>query len=339
MSMILNLSLPRGAATSTVSPFFRPMIALPTGDSFESLFSAGFASAEPTMWYSTVLFALTSRRRTFVPTDTSPDLISFFVTTRELLRRSSSSAMRASRWACSFFAESYSAFSAMSPNSRASRMRSAISRRLSVERNSISSWSFLCPSGVRMTSFKTPVLLTRSRNNRRHPASGGCGWYLRPGMDVNSAWLRCPDVVKPARILVDPRRRDPDPGRARPDGRRQRPGLSPAGAALRCRARLLRDGLLRRDRAPEREDARLPARRHRRASPGDPDLRVRAGRDGRRGPHGRGRRRRHCGHELRLPRPQGDEDGGRRQPARRRRARLPDHRRRCPGRRGPGQRE
>src|SRR6476660_9835550 len=188
MSMILKVSLPRGAATSTVSPFLRPMIARPTGDSFESLFSAGFASAEPTMWYSTVFPAFTSRRRTVVPTDTSPDLISFFVTTRALFNRSSSSAMRASRWACSFFAESYSAFSAMSPNSRASRMRSAISRRLSVERNSISSWSFLWPSGVRMTSFKTPVLLTRSRNSRGHPASGGCGWYLRPGMNVNSAW-------------------------------------------------------------------------------------------------------------------------------------------------------
>ena len=51
MSMILNVSLPRGAATSTVSPFLRPMIALPTGDSFESLFSVGSASALPTMWY------------------------------------------------------------------------------------------------------------------------------------------------------------------------------------------------------------------------------------------------------------------------------------------------
>ena len=38
--------------TSTVSPFLRPMIALPTGDSFESLRSAGFASADPTMKYS-----------------------------------------------------------------------------------------------------------------------------------------------------------------------------------------------------------------------------------------------------------------------------------------------
>ena len=49
ISMILNFIFPRGAATSTVSPFFFPMIALPTGDSLESLFSAGFASAEPTM--------------------------------------------------------------------------------------------------------------------------------------------------------------------------------------------------------------------------------------------------------------------------------------------------
>ena len=37
MSRILYFSDPRGAATSTVSPFFLPMIALPTGDSFESL--------------------------------------------------------------------------------------------------------------------------------------------------------------------------------------------------------------------------------------------------------------------------------------------------------------
>ena len=57
ISRILNFILPRGAATSTVSPFLWPMIALPTGDSLESLFSAGFASAEPTMWYSIVSFA------------------------------------------------------------------------------------------------------------------------------------------------------------------------------------------------------------------------------------------------------------------------------------------
>src|SRR5438105_13503578 len=213
MSMILNLSLPRGAATSTVSPFLRPMIALPTGDSFESLFSAGFASAEPTMWYSTVLFALTSRRRTFVPTDTSPDLISFFVTTRELLSRSSSSAMRASRCACSFFAESYSAFSAMSPNSRASRIRSAISRRLSVERYSISSWSFLCPSGVRMTSFKSSVLLG---NPYVETAGGGPHRPVRrgrmvprPPMLVNSRATMSRNAGESQGIVVDPGRGNP----------------------------------------------------------------------------------------------------------------------------------
>ena len=46
---ILYFIEPRGAVTSTVSPFLWPMIALPTGDSLESLFCAGFASAEPTM--------------------------------------------------------------------------------------------------------------------------------------------------------------------------------------------------------------------------------------------------------------------------------------------------
>src|SRR6188508_1442393 len=48
ISRILNLSVPRGAETSTVSPFLWPMIALPTGDSFDSLLAAGSASAEPT---------------------------------------------------------------------------------------------------------------------------------------------------------------------------------------------------------------------------------------------------------------------------------------------------
>ena len=45
---------------------------------------------------------------------------------------SSSAAIRASSIACSFLASSYSEFSEMSPNSRASLMRSATSRRLSV---------------------------------------------------------------------------------------------------------------------------------------------------------------------------------------------------------------
>ena len=70
-------------------------------------------------------------------------MISFFVTTRAFASRSSRTAMRASRWAWSFFAESYSAFSVMSPNSRAVRIRSATSRRPFVDNSSISAWSFL----------------------------------------------------------------------------------------------------------------------------------------------------------------------------------------------------
>src|SRR5215831_5162987 len=139
------------------------MIALPTGDSFESLFSAGFASAEPTMWYSNVCFALTSRIRTFDPTETVSFEISFFVITRADSRRSSSWAILCSSIACSFFASSYSAFSAMSPNSRATRMRSATSRRFSVCRNSISCLSFSYPSAVRTTSFRAASWEKRAR--------------------------------------------------------------------------------------------------------------------------------------------------------------------------------
>src|SRR5439155_26628714 len=61
--------------------------------------------------------------------------------------------LRLSGLACSFLAASYSAFSVMSPHSRASVLRSATSRRLSVERTPSSSLSFCRPSGVRMTSF------------------------------------------------------------------------------------------------------------------------------------------------------------------------------------------
>jgi len=52
--VILSLRAgPRGTATLTTSPRLRPISAAPTGDSFESLFSAGSASAEPTIWYAT----------------------------------------------------------------------------------------------------------------------------------------------------------------------------------------------------------------------------------------------------------------------------------------------
>src|SRR6266536_4637868 len=326
MSMILNLSLPRGAATSTTSPFLRPMIALPTGDSFESLFSAGFASAEPTMWYSTVLFALTSRRRTFVPIETSPDLISFFVTTRAFLSRSSSIAMRASRWAWSFFAVSYSAFSAMSPNSRATRIRSAISRRRVVDRCSISSLSFLKPSGVRMTSFKADPPEDPQKNGRRLSRPAGADSTPTANARQHHPGTMPGRAGQPEGILVDSGGRGADPGRAGADGGRQRPGVPAPGPPLRSGPRLLGDGLLRRDRAPQRADARLPPGRRRRAPPRDPDLRLRARGDGGGGADGGSSRCRRHRHELRLPRAEGDEDRRGRPPAGAARPRVPDHR-------------
>ena len=142
ISRILNFSEPRGAETSTVSPFFLPMIALPTGDSFESLFSAGFASAEPTIRYSNVLLRV-EVPQPHLRADRDDVLGDVLLLDHAGGRsRSSSVAIRCSSRACSFFASSYSEFSAMSPNSRATRIRSATSRRFSVERYSISCFSF-----------------------------------------------------------------------------------------------------------------------------------------------------------------------------------------------------
>ena len=64
------------------------------------------------------------------PTETTSVSIFFSSMTVALRSFSSSWAIRASSIACSFLAWSYSAFSLMSPNSRASLMRSATSRRL-----------------------------------------------------------------------------------------------------------------------------------------------------------------------------------------------------------------
>src|SRR4029077_6457974 len=55
-SIFVILSLragPRGTLTATVSLRLRPISARPTGDSLESLFSNGLASAEPTIVYLT----------------------------------------------------------------------------------------------------------------------------------------------------------------------------------------------------------------------------------------------------------------------------------------------
>ena len=119
--------------------------------------------------------------------------------------------------------------------------------------------------------------------------------------------LPCDD--RPARILVDRAGRDPDAARPRADGGRQRAGVSPPGPALRRRARLLRDGQLRRDRAPQRAHARATC-----ASRADEHpLAIQLfgsepAHDGRGGADGRGGGRRPRRPQLRLPREEGDED-------------------------------
>src|SRR5215211_8973081 len=168
--VILSLrALPLGSCTVTSSLRLWPTRALPTGDSLESLFSAGLASVEPTIVYFSDLPDDASLTLTSEPTRTTSLSSSEESITEAERSLSSSDAMRASSMACSFLASSYSEFSEMSPNSRASLMRSATSLRLSVERCSISALSFSRPSGVRMTSFCTGTVLRARRE------SGGSG--------------------------------------------------------------------------------------------------------------------------------------------------------------------
>ena len=81
-----------------------------------------------------------------------------------------------------------------------------------------------------------------------------------------------------------------------------------AGAAVRSRARLLRDGQQRRHRASQRAHARLPPGRGGRAPARHSALRLEPGGDERVGANGGRGRRRHRGHQLRLPGAQGDQD-------------------------------
>ncbi len=70
--MIFSLRAgPRGTFTATVSLRLCPSSARPTGDSLESLFSTGFASAEPTIVYFTDLPVFSSFTCTTEPTCTT----------------------------------------------------------------------------------------------------------------------------------------------------------------------------------------------------------------------------------------------------------------------------
>src|SRR4051812_24059907 len=178
-SILVILSLragPFGTGTETMSLRFLPIRARPTGDSLESLSSAGLASADPTIVYFWDLPVFSSLTWTTEPTPTTSvetSLASMICAARSF---SSSWAMRDSSMACSFLASSYSEFSEMSPNSRASLMRSATSRRFSPERTSSSSLSLSRPSLVRITSRG---IWSRHASNEQLPGLKGAGRPLQ----------------------------------------------------------------------------------------------------------------------------------------------------------------
>ena len=130
--VILSLrALPLGSCTVTTSSRLWPTRALPTGDSLESWFRrVGLGRAD-----DRVLQRLA--RPLVLDVDERADAHDVVVSSEASITEaerslSSSVAMRASSMACSFLASSYSEFSEMSPNSRASLMRSATSRRFVV---------------------------------------------------------------------------------------------------------------------------------------------------------------------------------------------------------------
>src|SRR4051812_44422951 len=125
---------PRGTGIDTVSPRLWPIRAAPTGDSLESLFSPGLASGAPTILYLVDLPVFWSFTCTVTPTPTASLPTDFSSITRAPRSFSSRSEICFSSMACSFLASSYSEFSEMSPNSRASLIRAATSRLRSVDR-------------------------------------------------------------------------------------------------------------------------------------------------------------------------------------------------------------
>ena len=254
--------------------------------------------------------------------------------TRAERSRSSSWAIRCSSIACSFFASSYSAFSVMSPNSRATRIRSATSRRFSVCRMIDLLPELLVALGGEYDFLQSDLLNTSNAPPRARERAAIVARRVQGSRKAAAATIcRSMQGNRSARALVPRPGRDPGPARARADGGRERSGLPAPGPPIRRGARLLRDGLGGGDPAPQRAHARLPARRLGRASARDPDLRLRSRRDGRGGADGRGRGRRHRRHQLRLPRAQGDEDRRGRIAARRPGARRADRRARSRERR------
>src|SRR2546429_3049467 len=163
--MISILVEPPGVTTETSSPTCLPSSALPTGDSSEMRPLLGSASAEPTMVKASSPYS--SCTFTVDPTSTMPltCLPSMMLAFRTSFSRRRT---RPSTKPCSFLASSYSAFSLMSPNSLAWRIRSATSGRRLLRSTSSSAWSRFNPSCVRYTTLSFSIVLP-SRNRLAAP--------------------------------------------------------------------------------------------------------------------------------------------------------------------------
>src|SRR5437588_11026595 len=151
---------PPGVSTETSSPTLLPSRALPTGDSIEIRPLPGSASAEPTMVKASSPYS--SCTLTVEPTSTIPFawVPSMMLALRTIF---SSRRIRPSTKPCSFLASSYSAFSLMSPNSFACRMRSATSGRRLLRSTSSSACRRLRPSCVRYTTLSFSMVAIKSR--------------------------------------------------------------------------------------------------------------------------------------------------------------------------------
>ena len=123
----LYLAIPPGVFTSTISFFFFPSKAAPTGDSLEIFFSAKFTSVDPTIvkvisssYSSSCTFTIFPTWTVFVSISDSSIILAYLILF-------SNSAIFPSFSAWAFFASSYSEFSDRSPNPSATFIFSAIS--------------------------------------------------------------------------------------------------------------------------------------------------------------------------------------------------------------------
>src|SRR3989344_3582452 len=146
ISTIWYITFPTGAFTSTFSPFFLPMRALPSGELWEIFWSFGSASHSPTIEKTTDFpLALTV---TLLPSSILALPFLVCTTARACFSISSSSLTRPSINDSSSTAAEYSLFSDKSPSAFASANRLTAFGRLLLAKSSNSFLSCSSPCGV-----------------------------------------------------------------------------------------------------------------------------------------------------------------------------------------------